>query len=308
MTTEAEALGKVRQAELGGADCVNSSLRWGNFAELEAMLLNQTGEAAGEGEEGVQLSLDQAVHLCLAGDETGPRGGFIELEAGQHGFTQDDSVLAFGEIHLRGVHTQGGPGQGGSCRSAGGAVVSDDGGAVGDEARRDEVGNGKRRVGNRRRDMRERKREIARALAGQDGAVISGRWGFTDKSGVGSMGNLTVEDDVGPTVAIMAGTWSFDEVTFRAIGKHNLLLCVTDAGEALATKCTFDGILLDEERTEGFGVCADSQGLCNVCSVCVWVGFARLNWLAHVLACMCLRFFADVLQCVKHATADAHNV
>lgn len=210
-----------------------------------------------------QPSVDKAVTLCLAGDATGPRGGVIELEAGLHAFTEDDSVLAFGEIHVRGVRSESGSGcpiEGFDCSLAARAVDSAESGAVG-EARPVEVGNGIRRSGNRRRDERERKREIAREIAGKDGAVVCGRWVFTDKRGIGSFSNLTLEDEVGPAVVIMAGTWSFDEVTFRAVGTHNCLLCVTDEGEAQATRCTFDGILLDEDRTEGFGVCAASRGL-----------------------------------------------
>jgi hypothetical protein len=78
--------------------------------------------------------------------------------------------------------------------------------------------------------MRESKREVFREARGLGGAVVHGRWALTDRGGVGRFSDMTLEDCNGPTVTIMAGTWTFDQVTFRVTSKHAWLLCVSDLG------------------------------------------------------------------------------
>ena len=78
--------------------------------------------------------------------------------------------------------------------------------------------------------MRERKSEVLREARGLGGTVVHGRWALTDRGGVGRFSDVTLEDCNGPTVTIMAGTWTFDQVTFRVTSKHAWLLCVTSLG------------------------------------------------------------------------------
>ena len=78
--------------------------------------------------------------------------------------------------------------------------------------------------------MRESKREVLREARGLGGAVVHARWALTDRGGVGRFSHVTLEDSNGPTVTIMAGTWTFDQVTLRVTSKHAWLLCVTSLG------------------------------------------------------------------------------
>ena len=252
------------------------------------------GDGGGGGVAGT-VGIEEAVSMCLAGDQTGPRGGILssrrytrararahththtgilELEAGKHTVCKDDALFVFGELHVRGPAGGGGewetggdtvccwwckrqcpawsPGCAECCwRVCGVCGGQDDTGTE---------GNGRHARGNRRRDDRERRRERGREREGCGGAVVCGRWLLTDKGGAGSFSRLVLEDWEGPTVMVMAGAWTFDQVTLRVVSTHMMLLCVGGEGEAVATGCTFDGMQLNEARTEGFGACADGAG------------------------------------------------
>ena len=192
-----------------------------------------------------ELGIEKAVQKCLGGDGRGPRGGVISLEPGVHCLDHDDTLFGFGELHVCGAPgIEGGAGKWEEGKQgmweegkqvAQGPVVGNDvfnlcGSKEEGNANTTEEGNGNRQRGDRRRDMRERKREVSREARGLGGAVVHGRWALTDRGGVGRFSDVTLEDSLGPTVTIMAGTWTFDQVTFRVTSKHAWLLCVTSLG------------------------------------------------------------------------------